>query len=177
MNHTAWDGDASKYDFVLDKLDSSNNSLIQNNEMVLTLTQNGGGTRVSTTRSVLYGTIQASIKTVGVAGVVTAFITMSGVKDEIDFEWTTNNTNQVQSNYYWGARAFPPTLAPLLKLTRRCARRGRRRQLLARRQAHSEQPRLLLPHLVRLILLAPPSLLTLSRTAASNGPPLNSTGS
>ncbi|BGP30347.1 putative glycosidase CRH2 [Rhodotorula toruloides] len=101
MNHTAWDGDASKYDFVLDKLDSSNNSLVQNDEMVLTLTQNGGGTRVSTTRSVLYGTIQASIKTVGVPGVVTAFITMSGVKDEIDFEWTTNNTSQVQSNYYW----------------------------------------------------------------------------
>ncbi|GAA6025595.1 hypothetical protein JCM10207_001203 [Rhodosporidiobolus poonsookiae] len=101
MDHSAWDGDASKYDFTLDKLDSSNNSIVQNDELVLTLTEDGGGTRVSTTRSVLYGSISASIKTVGAAGVVTAFITMSGVKDEIDFEWTTNNTDQVQTNYYW----------------------------------------------------------------------------
>ena len=57
-------------------VDSSNPALVQNNALVLTLTENGGGTRVSTTRTVLYGTIQASIKTVGVPGVVTAFITM-----------------------------------------------------------------------------------------------------
>ena len=25
----------------------------------------------------------------------------SGVKDEIDFEWTGNQTNEVQTNYYW----------------------------------------------------------------------------
>ncbi|GAA6051512.1 hypothetical protein JCM3770_000390 [Rhodotorula araucariae] len=101
MNHSAWMGDATKYDFTLDKLDGSNPALVQDGNLALTLTEDGGGTRVSTTRSVLYGTIQASIKTVGAAGVVTAFITMSGVKDEIDFEWTTNNTNEVQSNWYW----------------------------------------------------------------------------
>ncbi|GAA5851266.1 hypothetical protein JCM9279_007504 [Rhodotorula babjevae] len=100
-DHADWNGDATKYDWTLDKLDSSNPALVQNNALVLTLTENGGGTRVSTTRTVLYGTIQASIKTVGVPGVVTAFITMSGVKDEIDFEWTTNNTNEVFSNYFW----------------------------------------------------------------------------
>ncbi|GAA5860741.1 hypothetical protein JCM8547_005520 [Rhodosporidiobolus lusitaniae] len=101
LNHTAFDGDATKYDWTLDKLDTSNNSIVQNNELVLTLTENGGGTRISSTRAVLYGTIQANIKTVGAAGVVTAFITMSGVKDEIDIEFTTNNTNQVQTNYFW----------------------------------------------------------------------------
>ncbi|BGP38232.1 putative glycosidase CRH2 [Rhodotorula kratochvilovae] len=101
MNHSAWMGDADKYDFTLDKLDGSNPALVQDGNLVLTLTEDGGGTRISTTRNVLYGTIQASIKTVGAAGVVTAFITMSGVKDEIDFEWTTNNTNEVQSNWYW----------------------------------------------------------------------------
>ncbi|GAA5915144.1 hypothetical protein JCM8208_002148 [Rhodotorula glutinis] len=100
-NHADWNGDATKYDWTLDKLDSSNPPIVQNNALVLTLTENGGGTRVSTTDTVLYGTIQASIKTVGAPGVVTAFITMSGVKDEIDFEWTGNNTDETQSNWYW----------------------------------------------------------------------------
>ncbi|KPV76109.1 glycoside hydrolase family 16 protein, partial [Rhodotorula graminis WP1] len=100
-DHADWNGDATKYDWTLDKLDSSNPPIVQNNALVLTLTENGGGTRVSTTDTVLYGTIQASIKTVGAPGVVTAFITMSGVKDEIDFEWTGNNTDETQSNWYW----------------------------------------------------------------------------
>ncbi|CEQ39982.1 SPOSA6832_01574 [Sporobolomyces salmonicolor] len=100
-NLTAWDGDATKYDFTLDHQDNNSTSIVQNGELVLVLTEEGGGTRVSTTRSVLYGQIAASIKTVGAAGTVTAFITMSGVKDEIDWEFTTNNTDQGQTNYYW----------------------------------------------------------------------------
>ncbi|GAA5906662.1 hypothetical protein JCM6882_008088 [Rhodosporidiobolus microsporus] len=100
-DHSKWDGDVSKYDFTLDTMDKGNNEIIQNGELVLSLTENGGGTKISTTRNVLYGTIQANMKTVGAPGVVTAFITMSGVKDEIDFEWVTNNTDQVESNYFW----------------------------------------------------------------------------
>jgi len=65
------------------------------------LSEKGGGTKVSTTRTVLYGTIEASIKSVAQNGVVTAFITMSGVKDEIDWEFTTANTSEAQNNYYW----------------------------------------------------------------------------
>lgn len=34
-------------------------------------------------------------------GVVTAFITMSDVKDEIDWEFPGNTTTQAQSNYFW----------------------------------------------------------------------------
>jgi len=34
-------------------------------------------------------------------GVDRAFITMSGVKDEIDWEFTTSNTSEAQNNYYW----------------------------------------------------------------------------
>ncbi|GAA6013381.1 hypothetical protein JCM8202_003126 [Rhodotorula sphaerocarpa] len=101
QNATAWDGDASKYDFTLDTLDGSKPSIVANDELILTLTENGGGTKVSTTRSVLYGTISASVKTVGAPGVVTAFITMSGVKDEIDIEWTTNDTSSWDSNWFW----------------------------------------------------------------------------
>lgn len=42
----------------------------------MVITEAGGGTRLSSTRSILYGNVSASIKTVGVVGIVTAFITM-----------------------------------------------------------------------------------------------------
>ncbi|SGZ14717.1 BQ5605_C029g10613 [Microbotryum silenes-dioicae] len=100
LNSSAYTGDAAKYDFTLDKQDGTT-SLIQDGELALTLTEAGGGTRLSTTRAVLYGNIQASIKTVGAPGIVTAFITMSGSKDEIDWEWTGTDRNEAQSNYFW----------------------------------------------------------------------------
>ena len=55
-------------------------------ELALLLTQTNGGTRISTTRYMQYGSVTARMKTSKWAGVVTAFITMSDVKDEIDWE-------------------------------------------------------------------------------------------
>ncbi|GAA5878225.1 hypothetical protein JCM16303_002692 [Sporobolomyces ruberrimus] len=101
MNHSAWNGDPSKYDFTLEVEDSSKTAIVQDNALQLVLTEKGGGTKVSTTRTVLYGTIQAAIKSVAQDGIVTAFITMSGVKDEIDWEFTTSNTSDAQNNYFW----------------------------------------------------------------------------
>ncbi|GAA5904155.1 uncharacterized protein JCM6883_002095 [Sporobolomyces salmoneus] len=101
MNHSAWNGDPSKYDFTLEVEDTSNTPIIQNGNLQLVLSEKGGGTKVSTTRTVLYGTIQAAVRSVAQDGVVTAFITMSGVKDEIDLEWTTSNASETQTNYYW----------------------------------------------------------------------------
>ena len=46
-------------------------------------------------------TIVFIVKTGRWAGVVTAFITMSGVKDEIDWEFPGANTTLSQSNYFW----------------------------------------------------------------------------
>lgn len=73
----SYNGDATQYDWTLEHQDNKNTSIIQNNELVLVMTEAGGGTRISTTRNVLYGNIEASIKTTSAAGVVTAFITMS----------------------------------------------------------------------------------------------------
>ncbi|GAA6060558.1 hypothetical protein JCM10212_006922 [Sporobolomyces blumeae] len=101
MNASAWNGDATKYDFVLDHQDNTADSIVQDNELWLILSEKGGGTRVSTTREILYGNIAASVKSVGLQGIVTAFITMSGVKDEIDWEFTTSNKSEAQNNYYW----------------------------------------------------------------------------
>lgn len=85
-------------------VDSSNPPLVANNELVLTLTENGGGTRVSTTRNVLYGTIQANMRTVATAGVVTAFITMvrAGLCPKLGTEHDDAATlHHSPSPYHW----------------------------------------------------------------------------
>jgi beta-glucanase (GH16 family) len=65
------------------------------------LTEANGGTRLSSTRYVHYGTITATLKTGRWGGVVTAFITMSDIKDEIDWEFPGSTTTQAQSNFFW----------------------------------------------------------------------------
>lgn len=77
----------------------------------LTLTQEGGGTLISSTRYVHYGEMDfefrrflnayADLETSKWNGVVSAAITMSDVKDEIDWEWAGSNTTEAQSNYFF----------------------------------------------------------------------------
>lgn len=97
--------DADRLAFVVD---NTATSLIENGALLMSLTEAGGGTRLSSTRcaetvfghaitslwrlsehrrSILYADITASIKVTGKVGVVTAFITMSGVKVRL-----TNNS-------------------------------------------------------------------------------------
>ncbi|KAG8903471.1 hypothetical protein FRB99_003249 [Tulasnella sp. 403] len=97
-NSTLYDGNATLHDFVID---SGVAFISPNNELVLTLAQNNNGTRVSSTRYAHYGTITATLKTARSAGVVNAFITMSDVRDEIDWEWPGAKTTQAQSNYFF----------------------------------------------------------------------------
>ncbi|KAF8965022.1 glycoside hydrolase family 16 protein [Flammula alnicola] len=96
-NYTFFDGNASAYDWTVDHGNIQNS----NGDLALILTQTNGGTRLSTTRYVHYGTITATLKTGRWAGVVTAFITMSDIKDEIDWEFPGANTTTGQSNYFW----------------------------------------------------------------------------
>ncbi|KAF9528443.1 glycoside hydrolase family 16 protein [Crepidotus variabilis] len=96
-NSTLFDGNSTKYDWVIDKgsvLDNSGN-------IALTLADASGGTRISSTKYVHYGDITATIKTGRWNGVVTAFITMSDIKDEIDWEFPGSKTTQGQSNFFW----------------------------------------------------------------------------
>lgn len=65
------------------------------------LTQTNGGTRLSSTRYVHYGKITATLKTGRWGGVVTAFITMSNIKDEIDWEFPGKATTEGQTNLFW----------------------------------------------------------------------------
>jgi len=99
-NSTHYDGNSTKYDWVVDKGNIMNTGK-NGGEVALLLTKDNGGTRISSTKYVHYGTITARMKTGRWNGVVTAFITMSDVKDEIDWEWPGAKTTEAQSNYFW----------------------------------------------------------------------------
>lgn len=59
------------------------------------------GTLLASAAYVWYGKISATLKTSRGAGVVTAFILLSDVKDEIDFEFIGADLQTAQSNYYF----------------------------------------------------------------------------
>lgn len=67
---------------------------------LLTMAEGTVGTLLASTHYVWYGKICAKATTAQGPGVVTAFILMSDVKDEIDFEWIGVDTSHVQSNFY-----------------------------------------------------------------------------
>lgn len=105
-------------------LDSGMAFVNEDDELVLTLSKTNGGTRLSSTRAFLYGNVSARLQTGRWEGVIAAWITMSGVRDEIDWEvrllqsdvrdanvsfvnpehnlqFVGNDTTVGQSSYYW----------------------------------------------------------------------------
>ncbi|KAI0087408.1 concanavalin A-like lectin/glucanase domain-containing protein [Irpex rosettiformis] len=100
MNASHYDGNATAFDWVLDKGDIMNTNS-SGGELGMLLTETNGGTRISSTRYVHYGAISARIKTGRWGGVVTAFITMSDIKDEIDWEFPGADVTHGQSNLFW----------------------------------------------------------------------------
>ncbi|KAF9010223.1 glycoside hydrolase family 16 protein [Cyathus striatus] len=99
-NSTFFDGNATEYDWVVES-GSIMNTNSSGGELALILTETNGGTRLSSTRYVHYGTITAKLKTGRWGGVITAFITMSDIKDEIDWEFPGSATSEAQTNYFW----------------------------------------------------------------------------
>ena len=99
--NTEYLGDASKADWV------SSGTPLQGpdkNSVILTLSedgQSGSGTLLASTHYVWYGKISATMKSSRGAGVVSAFILLSDVKDEIDFEFIGADLENAQSNYYF----------------------------------------------------------------------------
>lgn len=90
-------GDASQANWV----SSGTPVAYQNEAVLLTMAPDTVGTLLSSTRYVWYGKISATMTSSQGAGVVTAFILMSDVHDEIDFEFVGTDVQTVQSNYYW----------------------------------------------------------------------------
>ncbi|QSS61834.1 cell wall glucanase [Histoplasma capsulatum] len=93
---TKYLGDANKSDWV-----SSGNPLTANGNLVMTMAPDTVGTLLSSAHYVWYGKVSATLKTSRGAGVITAFIFMSDVKDEIDFEFVGTDLHTAQTNYYF----------------------------------------------------------------------------
>lgn len=96
LPNTKYLGDPSKADWV-----SDGQPLFANGVVYLTMAPDTVGTVLASTRYVWYGKISATMRTSIGKGVVSAFITMSDVKDEIDYEWVGVDLHTSQTNYYW----------------------------------------------------------------------------
>jgi beta-glucanase (GH16 family) len=59
------------------------------------------GTLLASSTYMWYGKTSATLKTSRGKGVVTAFILLSDVKDEIDFEFVGADLSTAQTNYYF----------------------------------------------------------------------------
>jgi len=94
--NTKYLGDASKADWV-----SSGSPIQYGSDVLLTMAPNSVGTLLASTTYMWYGNVQAKFKTSRGNGVVTAFILLSDVKDEIDYEFVGADLEVAQSNYYF----------------------------------------------------------------------------
>ncbi len=90
-------GDPSTADWV-----SQGNPLKYGSEgVLLTMGPNTPGTVLASTVYMWYGSVKATFKTSRGAGVVTAFILLSDVRDEIDYEFVGVDLGTAQTNYYF----------------------------------------------------------------------------
>jgi beta-glucanase (GH16 family) len=96
QKNTKYLGDASKADWV-----SSGEPLTNNGELIMTMPSGSVGTLLANNHYVWYGKASARMKTSRGAGVITAFIFLSDVKDEIDYEWVGVDLQTAQTNYYF----------------------------------------------------------------------------
>lgn len=95
-SNTKYLGNASASDW-----EYSGKPKLEDGNIVLTMPKNSVGTLLSSTHYIWYGKIAADVKSSRGKGVVTGFILMSDIKDEIDFEWVGSDLENVQSNFYF----------------------------------------------------------------------------
>lgn len=96
VKNTAYLGDSSSHDFV------SNNDVVSYDDSVLLTMANGStGTVLTSSRAIWYGKVSATLKTSRTQGVVSSLILMSGVRDEIDYEFIGSYLESAQTNFYW----------------------------------------------------------------------------
>ena len=104
MNTEAYNGDPHIADFLVDNAFKNNVRFGSQNSIQLLLPQatndNKGGVRLSSTSYLNYGVFSVKIRSGATPGMVTSFISMSDVKDEIDWEWTGGLPNDGQSNFF-----------------------------------------------------------------------------
>ncbi|RFU75310.1 cell wall glucanase utr2 [Trichoderma arundinaceum] len=89
-------GDPSKADWV-----AQGEPAYYNGNVLLTMPKNSVGTVLASTEYMWYGNVKAKFKTSRGKGVVTAFILLSDVKDEIDYEFVGVDLGTAQTNWYF----------------------------------------------------------------------------
>ncbi|KAK2746716.1 putative glycosidase crf2 [Onygenales sp. PD_40] len=94
--NTKYLGDAKKADWV-----SSGTPLSSDGNLLLTMPADSVGTLMANNHYMWYGKASAKLRTSRGRGVITAFILMSDVKDEIDFEFVGVDLETAQTNYYF----------------------------------------------------------------------------
>lgn len=89
-------GDATTTDWVY-----QGQVLEYDDSVLLTMAPDTVGTVVASSTYMWYGNVSAKFKTSRDAGVVTAFILLSDVHDEIDYEFVGTELTTAQTNYYF----------------------------------------------------------------------------
>jgi beta-glucanase (GH16 family) len=89
-------GDSSKTDWVM-----SGKAVSFENNVLLTMPAGSVGTLLASSTYMWYGNVKASFRTSRGQGVVTAFILLSDVKDEIDYEFVGVELETAQTNFYY----------------------------------------------------------------------------
>ncbi|KAG5918679.1 hypothetical protein E4U42_006776 [Claviceps africana] len=89
-------GDSGKKDWVAQGEPAS-----LDGSVLLTMPKKSVGTVLASTTYMWYGNVKARFKTARGQGVVTAFILLSDVKDEIDYEFVGVDLGTAQTNYYF----------------------------------------------------------------------------
>ncbi len=95
MSKDKYLGDSSKTDWVMD-----GQAVIYQDTVLLTMAANTVGTVLASSTYMWYGNVKARFRTSRGQGVVTAFILLSDVKDEIDYEFVGVELTTAQSNFY-----------------------------------------------------------------------------
>lgn len=93
---TKYLGDSSTTDWV-----SDGTAVTYNGDVLLTMAEGTSGTLLASSTYMWYGSVEAVFKTSRGQGVVTAFILLSDVKDEIDYEFVGADLLDAQTNFYY----------------------------------------------------------------------------
>ncbi|KAF5093098.1 hypothetical protein D0Z03_002556 [Geotrichum reessii] len=96
VKNTNYLGNPVGNDFVV-----NNDILSFDGNILLPMANGSTGTVLTSTRAIWYGKVSATLKTSRTQGVVSSFILMSGVRDEIDYEFIGSFLESAQTNFYW----------------------------------------------------------------------------